>query len=78
MSQTTVNHKANPGIDLFLFTIPQSLMLQVGSASLIMLLLAEKATVATLEAIGQASEEVFRSERLPTLDFPDTENSNRS
>jgi hypothetical protein len=78
MSQPTVNPKANPGIDLFLFTIPQSLMLQVGSASLIMLLLAEKATVATLEAIGQASEEVFRGERLPNLDFPNTENSNRS
>jgi hypothetical protein len=79
MSQPPVNPKNNSGgIDLFLFTIPQSFMVQVGSASLIMLLLAEKATVATLEAIGQSSEEIFRGERLPMLDFPDIEKSNRS
>lgn len=73
MSQTTANSNSNPGIDLVLFTIPQSLLLQVGTASIIMLSIAEKATVATLDAIGQASEEVFRSERLPLLDFPQDE-----
>ena len=73
MSKTTVNSNSNSGIDLILFTIPQSLLLQAGTASIIMLSLAEKATVATLDAIGQASEEVFRSERLPLLDFPQDE-----
>ncbi|AKG24424.1 hypothetical protein [Calothrix sp. 336/3] len=65
------------GIDLGLFTIPQSLLLQVGTTSLLMLVLAQKAANQTLEAIGQASEEVFRSDRLPILDFPQPEQSSK-
>ncbi|RUR77103.1 hypothetical protein PCC6912_40620 [Chlorogloeopsis fritschii PCC 6912] len=36
-----------------------------------MLLLAEKATAQTLQAIGEATEEIFRGDRLPILDFPE-------
>ncbi|MBD2777658.1 hypothetical protein [Iningainema tapete] len=53
------------------FTIPQSLLLQTGTASILMLVLAQNATVETLKTIGEASEELFRGERLPILDFPD-------
>jgi hypothetical protein len=70
MSPASQNRSQHDGLDLFLFTIPQSALLQLGTASVLTLLLAEKATAETLQAIGQASEEVFRGERLPILDFP--------
>ncbi|MDJ0737218.1 MAG: hypothetical protein QNJ47_24660 [Nostocaceae cyanobacterium] len=60
------------GLNLVLFTIPQSLILQMGTVSTIMLLTAHKATNAALIAIGEASEELFRGDRLPILDFPDS------
>ncbi|AUT04037.1 hypothetical protein CLI64_28685 [Nostoc sp. CENA543] len=66
--QSTV---ANTGLNLVLFTIPQSLLVQMGSASILMLLSAGKVSVNALESIGQASEELFRGDRLPILPFPD-------
>lgn len=75
---SSVTHNSYPqksGLDLILFTVPQSLLLQVGTASLMALLLAEKAATQTLQAIGEASEEVFRGERLPVLNFPSTEDT---
>lgn len=71
MSSSASTPSPNAGLDLILFTIPQSLLLQAGTASILMLVLAQKATVETLKAIGSASEELFRGSRLPTLDFPD-------
>ncbi|MBW4635860.1 MAG: hypothetical protein KME30_29450 [Iphinoe sp. HA4291-MV1] len=54
-----------------LFTIPQSFLLQVGTASILLLLIAEKATLESLQAFGEATEELFRGDRLPILNFPD-------
>jgi hypothetical protein len=62
---------SDAGVNMVLFTIPRSFLLQVGTASILLLLLAEKATVETLQTIGEASEELFRGDRLPILDFPD-------
>lgn len=56
---------------MIFFTIPQYALLQAGTASILLLLLAEKATVETLQAIGQASEELFRGDRLPILNLSD-------
>ncbi|MGJ5676726.1 MAG: hypothetical protein ACR9NN_24515 [Nostochopsis sp.] len=61
----------NSGLNLGLFTVPQSLLLQMGTASVMILLLAEKTTSETLQALGEASEELFRGDRLPVLDFPE-------
>lgn len=61
----------NSGLNIIFFTIPQYALLQAGTASILLLLLAEKATVETLQAIGLASEELFRGDRLPILNFPD-------
>ena len=61
---------SDAGLNLTLFTIPQFLLLQMGTASILLLLLAEKASGETLQAIGEASEELFRGDRLPLLNFP--------
>lgn len=61
----------NTGINLVLFSIPQSLLLQLGTGSILLLLATGKLTVSALESIGEASEELFRGDRLPILPFPD-------
>jgi hypothetical protein len=58
------------GLNLTLLTIPQFLLLQIGTASILLLLTTQKSTAKTLEAIGEASEELFRGDRLPLLNFP--------
>lgn len=58
------------GLNLILFTIPQQIMLQMGTAPLLLAVVAGKAAAQTVQAIGQASEEVFRGDRLPAIEFP--------
>ncbi|AFZ27691.1 hypothetical protein Cylst_5692 [Cylindrospermum stagnale PCC 7417] len=73
------NSSSNPGlVNLTLFSIPQSLLLQIGTASILLLLTVEKATGKTLVALGEKSEELFRGDRLPILDFPDDNELNQS
>jgi hypothetical protein len=76
----TVSQKqsSNPGLNLTLFSIPQSLLLQVGTASILLLLIAQKATGKALEALGEQSEELFRGDRLPILNFPEDQQQNQS
>ena len=75
MSTGSVNSKSSSSeLNLGLFSIPQSVILQAGTVSVLTLVLAEKATREALIALGEASEELFRGERLPMLDFP-TSNS---
>lgn len=73
MPSAPINPSKDVGLDLGLFTIPQSFILQIGTASMLAILVAQKATTQTMEAIGEASEELFRGERLPVLDFPESE-----
>ncbi|WP_414620762.1 hypothetical protein [Calothrix sp. CCY 0018] len=71
MSSKEVNSKSSQaGLNLGLFSIPQSVILLSGTVSVLTLVLAEKATSEALIAVGEASEELFRGERLPILDFP--------
>lgn len=71
MSSQAVNSQSSKAqLNLGLFSIPQSVILQAGTVSVLTLVLAEKATREALIAVGQASEELFRGERLPVLDFP--------
>ena len=58
------------GLDLFFFSIPSEVLLQLGTGTMVLGLLGSKAVAETLQAIGQASEEVFRGDRLPLLKFP--------
>ncbi|WP_413175575.1 hypothetical protein [Anabaena azotica] len=71
MSLVTQNPSPTNGLNLALFGIPQSCLLQIGTASMLLLLIAEKATSKGLIALGEASEEVFRGDRLPILHFGD-------
>ncbi len=71
-------HSPNPGLNLILFSIPQSFLLQIGTASILLLLTTQKTTVKALEAIGEASEELFRGDRLPILNFPDDNELDKS
>lgn len=73
MPSAPIEPSTHVGLDLGLFTIPQSLILQIGTASMLAVLVTQKATTQTMEAIGEASEELFRGERLPILDFPESE-----
>jgi hypothetical protein len=78
MSSVTSTPWTQPELSLFLFSIPQSLLLQIGTASILVLLTTGQATTKALEAVGQASEELFRGDRLPILNFPDEPESNIS
>ncbi|BAY11350.1 hypothetical protein [Calothrix sp. NIES-2098] len=71
MSPATNKTSPNPELNLLLFSIPQSLLLNVGTASILLLLTAGQFSARALEALGQASEELFRGDRLPILDFPE-------
>ncbi|MFN6565932.1 hypothetical protein A6770_36355 [Nostoc minutum NIES-26] len=75
MPPTTQQSSHNPELNLVLFSIPQSLLLQISTGSILLLLITGKATVKALESIGQASEELFRGDRLPILPFPDDSES---
>ncbi len=61
------------GFHLVLFSIPQEILLQLGTATVLVTLLGGKAFFETLQAIGQVSEEVFRGDRLPVLNPGETE-----
>ena len=73
MPSNPIEPSKDVGLDIGLFPIPQSLILQIGTVSMLAVLVAQKATTETMEAIGKASEELFRGERLPILDFPESE-----
>jgi hypothetical protein len=77
MSSTTEPLSPNSPLNLLLFAIPHSLLLQMGTASILMLVTAQKTANKTLEAMGQASEEIFRGDRLPIIDFPEQPTKNR-
>lgn len=58
------------GLNLILFKVPQNALLQVGTVTVLMALIGGKACSKTLQVIAQASEELFRGDRLPVLKFP--------
>lgn len=49
--------------------ISSELLLGIATAPLLVGLLASKALAELMQDIGQSSEEVFRGDRLPVLDF---------
>ena len=71
MPSVPIDPSTNVGLEFGIFTIPQSLILQIGTASMLAALVAQEAAIQTMEAMGEASEELFRGERLPILDFPE-------
>ncbi len=76
MPPTTTNSSQNTESNLTFFSIPQFL-LSMGTGSILLLLITGKVTVKALESMGQASEELFRGDRLPILPFPDDNELNQ-
>ena len=50
--------------------IPSDIILSFATAPLLFGLLASKAAVELIATIGSSSEELFRGDRLPVLNFP--------
>ncbi|MBS3029020.1 MAG: hypothetical protein HCA25_18605 [Dolichospermum sp. DET50] len=59
------------GLNLIAFTISPSCLLQASTVSVLMIIMAQKATAEALISLGEASEELLRGDRLPVLNFPD-------
>jgi hypothetical protein len=70
MSSLKQKRSEPEGLDLIFLTISQELLVQLSTGPLLIALLGSKAAAETLETIGQASEEIFRGDRLPVLKFP--------
>ena len=70
MPSSNQNHAKTNGLNLIFFSIPQNTLLQLSTGPVLMAVLAGKVANDTFQAIGQASEEVFRGDRLPILKFP--------
>ncbi len=70
MSYSSRKPAETDGLNLIFFSIPQEILLQLSTGPVLLALLGGKAAAETLQAIGQASEEVFRGDRLPILKFP--------
>jgi len=70
MPSTSSNPPATDELNLIFFSISHKLLLQLSTGPMLVAILGGKAVAETLQAIGQASEEVFRGDRLPLLDFP--------
>ena len=66
-------------LNLIFFSIPQSILLQLSVGPVMLALLGGKAAAQLLQVIGEESEEIFRGERLPVLNFPlETESASSS
>ncbi|MFN5955209.1 MAG: hypothetical protein ACK6A9_07925 [Dolichospermum sp.] len=68
---------SQPRLNLIPLTIPMSCFLQAGTVSILILLIAQKATSEALVSLGEASEELFRGDRLPVLSFPEDHKLNQ-
>lgn len=70
MPSSTSKSAKTEGLDVFFFSIPSEVLLQLGTGVMVLGVLGSKAVDQALQGIGQASEEVFRGDRLPLLKFP--------
>lgn len=50
--------------------IPTEFLLGIATGPLLLGILCGKATLEFFQAVGEASEEVFRGDRLPAIEFP--------
>ncbi|WP_096620876.1 hypothetical protein [Calothrix sp. NIES-3974] len=57
-------------------TPPSSLLLGLGTICLLGAVFCQKAVGETIISCSQASEEIFRGDRLPILPFPSTNSTN--
>lgn len=70
MSSIKTNPSKTQEVKVLFFSIPSEILLQLGAGGMLAALVGGKAVAETLQAIGEASEEIFRGDRLPVLKFP--------
>lgn len=70
MSSIKTNPSKTQAVKVLFLSIPSEVLLQLGAGGMVAALVGGKAIAETLQAIGQASEEIFRGDRLPVLKFP--------
>ena len=51
--------------------IPTDILLSLTTGPLLLGILCGKATLDFMQSLGEASEEIFRGDRLPAIKFPD-------
>ena len=51
--------------------IPTEMLVSLATGPLLLGILCGKASIELLQGLGEASEEVFRGDRLPAIEFPD-------
>ncbi|HEY9641052.1 MAG TPA: hypothetical protein V6C57_11250 [Coleofasciculaceae cyanobacterium] len=52
------------------FKLPTQILLSLTTAPLLLVLIGSKTLAAAMTDLGQASEEIFRGDRLPVLHIP--------
>ena len=57
-------------LNLIFFSIPQNILLQISVGPVLLAVLGGRAAAQLLQTLGEESEEIFRGERLPILNFP--------
>jgi len=73
MTMPPVNQRSfsRTGLNLMPPTINPFCFLPISTVFILMLIVTEKAMSEALVNLGEASEELLRSDRLPMLNFPD-------
>ncbi|MBD1849004.1 hypothetical protein H6F87_03080 [Cyanobacteria bacterium FACHB-502] len=69
MPPESMPQESMPGVK-----IPTSLLLSLGTIPVLAVLLGSKAVLQVMREVGEASEEIFRGDRLPILEL-ETQNS---
>lgn len=70
MASPNQKRSETDGLNLLFFSIPVQILLQLSTGPVLLAMLAGKTFSETLQVVGEASEELFRGDRLPVLKFP--------
>lgn len=73
MQSSNERQSAKSAVNGSWWQIPHELGLSLATGAMLAGILTTKGLMEGLQAIGKASEEVFRGDRLPVLNFPNSE-----
>lgn len=73
MNSNSINQPETPTSQTPEAVFPVEIIISLATGPLLLGVLCGKASLKFLQALGEASEEVFRGDRLPVLQFPKAE-----
>lgn len=73
MNSNSINQPETQTSQIPEATFPVEIIVSLATGPLLLGVLCGKASLKFLQAVGEASEEVFRGDRLPVLQFPKVE-----